>query len=248
MIRGFERTTRLPCGTRRVIGRLRSAGRDARVARRGGRRGQRGARAARALGPAGAATPDARAFRAVQIFSTLRRRAVKTGVADGGAADGVPRACARTRDRCDATRGDAKRGRCEHAPPRYSVVCDAAHRARAKWTARGVRFENVSWRAREPVETVDPRFFCETASPYDFVFSRHTMLLVLFFSAFFRKETRTSSPSAPPLSPLAAQAHASRPSLLRPRFPPSSRGRHAKKKKARTPRIIPRGSCAGTPA
>lgn len=227
-----------------MIGRLRSAGRDARVARRGGRRGQRGARAARALGPAGAATPDARAFRAAQIFSTLRRRAVKTGVADGGAADGVPRACARTRDRCDATRGDAKRGRCEHAPPRYSVVCDAAHRARAKWTARGVRFEDVSWRAREPIIDFFVRLLRHT---YDFVFSRHTKETPPCFS-FQPRETKTSSPSAPPLSPLAAQAHASRPSLLRPRFPPSSRGRHAKKKKARTPRIIPRGSCAGTPA
>ena len=199
-----------------MIGRLRSAGRDARVARRGGRRGQRGARAARALGPAGAATPDARAFRAVQIFSTLRRRAVKTGVADGGAADGVPRACARTRDRCDATRGDAKRGRCEHAPPRYSVVCDAAHRARAKWTARGVRFEDVELACAR----ADHRFFCETASPYVRLrffspYERNTTVLFLFLFTASRHENefairaaalaaRRSGARLAPVSPPAA--------------------------------------------
>ena len=225
-------------GTRRVSGD--SDRPDATAGRAARRAAGSAAREPRALEPAGAATPRARRPRG-PIFP-LRRRAGQDGGRGWGRRWRPPRLRPHV---TDATRRET--WECEHAPPRYSVVCDAAHRARAKWTARGVRFENVSWRAREPVETVDPRFFCETASPYDFVFSRHTMLLVPCFS-FQPPKKKNENEFAIRAAALAARRSGAR---LAPVSPPAALPtiltEHTRKtKKPQKLRIIPRGSCANS--
>ena len=142
-------------GTRRAIGQIRSAGRGARMAWRGGRR-RDAAREPRARSDPPSPrlrtrAPSAR-WRYFPHYSAVQ---VRARVADGGGADGVPRACARTRDRRDASRneGDVNTYR------RATLLCATPLTARVRSGRRAGSASRCELARTAPAESVDPHFF-----------------------------------------------------------------------------------------
>ena len=174
---------------------------------------------------------------------------VRARVADGGGADGVPRACARTRDRRDATRneGDVNTHR------RATLLCATPLTARVRSGRRAGSASRCELARTAQAESVDPRFFVRLR--------RHTTREHKMCSSCEKQkddpQPLTRQPSVgsrrAARSPPFAAARAPR-SIARVSPPPAPH-RHPTRHEKRDVffalfpiPIIPRGSCPGTPS
>lgn len=195
------------------------------------------------------ASGRARRPRGRDIFPTTAPCRSGPGSRMGGGADGVPRACARTRDRRDATRneGDVNTHR------RATLLCATPLTARVRSGRRAGSASRCELARTAQAESVDPRFFVRLR--------RHTTREHKMCSSCEKQkddpQPLTRQPSVgsrrAARSPPFAAARAPR-SIARVSPPPAPH-RHPTRHEKRDVffalfpiPIIPRGSCPGTPS